>query len=192
MTNANAGVYQIRHLDSGKVYVGSSGNISRRWKRHREELRSNKHHSRLLQRAWLKYGEGAFAFELLEAVPDRVARVEREQHWLTATDCCNPARGYNIAPFAVSPKCSPVTEEARAKMRAARLGKRVSDETRQRMCEAQRGRTHSDEARARMSAAHTGRKLAPEHVEKIRVKMLGRPVSEETRAKISASHMAKR
>lgn len=96
-----SGVYAIRNKVNGKVYVGSSRVISRRWRRHRWHLRNGCHHSILLQRAWDKYGETAFQFEVLEEV-DLGLLLEREQHWLDELHCTDPSRGYNHMPFAGS------------------------------------------------------------------------------------------
>src|SRR5438128_6005641 len=48
-------IYQIRHTESGKVYVGSAINPRQRWGMHLKDLRKGAHHSRYLQRAWIKY-----------------------------------------------------------------------------------------------------------------------------------------
>ncbi len=62
-----SGIYQIRNLINGKVYVGSFRNLKERWGEHKRLLRSNrlKHHSPHLQHAWNKYGEENFIFEIL-------------------------------------------------------------------------------------------------------------------------------
>lgn len=51
-TGNASGVYAIRHLLSGKCYVGSAKNMRRRWGRHRADLVAGSHHSVKLQRAW--------------------------------------------------------------------------------------------------------------------------------------------
>jgi hypothetical protein len=59
------------------------------------------------------------------------------------------------------------SDEARAKMSAARLGKKHSDETCAKISEAQLGKKLSDEVRAKMSAAKLGKK----HRDETRAKM---------------------
>ena len=61
----SAGIYIIKNLANGKVYVGSSANISARWCKHRTALEAGTHHSVKLQRAWAKYGRDAFSFEVV-------------------------------------------------------------------------------------------------------------------------------
>lgn len=61
-------VYKITNLTNGKIYVGSSVNVLSRFKNHRYDLRKGRHHCVPLQRAWVKYGEDSFKFEVLEEV----------------------------------------------------------------------------------------------------------------------------
>lgn len=116
----NSGVYAITNTINGHRYIGSSTNISKRWVEHKRMLRANKHHSVYLQRAWNKYGESAFLFELLRVVNGRDNCIIAEQEYI---DSLRPE--YNIAPKAISPGGTPVTEATREKLRAnaARLVK---------------------------------------------------------------------
>lgn len=95
------GIYAIRHVATGRVYVGSSKDVPSRWRCHRSELRRNKHPSPYLQRSWNRHGESAFSFEVLEDCS--VAELAmREQHWMDLLDACNHSRGYNLFPIARS------------------------------------------------------------------------------------------
>jgi group I intron endonuclease len=108
------GIYEIRNLNNGKVYIGSSCNIRRRIHKHRQELRHGKHHSQKLQRAWNKYGETAFDVSVLELVPDHSKLEVREQIWIDRKGSVK--QGYNVAPLAGG-SCLGIkhTEEQRAK-----------------------------------------------------------------------------
>ena len=60
-------IYVIKNVHSNKLYFGSSVyGLTKRKRTHLTNLRNNKHHSIKLQRAWNKYGEEAFTFELIE------------------------------------------------------------------------------------------------------------------------------
>lgn len=61
-----AGIYMIQNLLNGHKYVGSTNNFKRGLTKHRSELRTNKHHSISLQRAYNKYGEDKFVVVILE------------------------------------------------------------------------------------------------------------------------------
>jgi group I intron endonuclease len=60
------GVYKIINLVDNKCYYGSSKEIEKRWLRHKNELRKNKHINKILQRAWNKHEEENFIFEIVE------------------------------------------------------------------------------------------------------------------------------
>ncbi|MEH2094003.1 GIY-YIG nuclease family protein [Nostoc sp.] len=64
------GIYVIINRDTGKRYIGSTtASFRRRWDNHKRSLRTNKHHSTKLQRAWNKYTEFRFEFKIIEVVP---------------------------------------------------------------------------------------------------------------------------
>ena len=47
-------IYGIRHIASGRIYVGSAVRTNARWRQHRSQLQRGTHHSRYLQAAWSK------------------------------------------------------------------------------------------------------------------------------------------
>lgn len=145
-------VYAIRCKTNDKVYVGSSVKGKRRWADHRSDLRKGRHHSRHLQRAWNKYGEGEFTFTVLEEVPeDRL--LQREQHWMDSLRACDSDFGFNCYPTAGSPLGRTVTEASRRRMSKAGKGRKLSREWREAIGRAHRGsRSHFaklDEAKVR-------------------------------------------
>ncbi len=92
-----SGVYSIQNVINGNEYIGSSANIHKRMREHRNQLYTNSHHSKILQRAaYNKYGETNFIVIILEEV-SREQLVNVEQVWL---DCRNPK--YNVAKFSNS------------------------------------------------------------------------------------------
>ncbi|MBT9788673.1 hypothetical protein GPK90_04850 [Clostridium sp. MCC344] len=60
------GVYQIKNVANGKIYIGSSKDIFTRWKQHKAKLNKNAHVNEHLQKAWNKYGENNFIFSIVE------------------------------------------------------------------------------------------------------------------------------
>jgi group I intron endonuclease len=61
-----SGIYKIINQINGDFYVGSSKNLFRRRDEHFRKLRLKKHQNVILQRAWDKYGESNFIFEIVE------------------------------------------------------------------------------------------------------------------------------
>lgn len=76
-----SGIYEIICNVTDVHYIGRSVRIYHRWKRHKEDLKANKHHSDYLQRAWNKYGEQCFEFKILEIVEPNKLK-ERETFYL--------------------------------------------------------------------------------------------------------------
>lgn len=72
--NYNSGIYQIRNLRQGKIYLGSSFDLKIREKAHFRLLKEQRHPNIHLQRAYNQDGKKSFTFEVLELVP----RLENE------------------------------------------------------------------------------------------------------------------
>lgn len=116
------GVYKITNSLNQKFYIGSAVDIRKRWNLHLMFLRRGKHHSRHLQRAFIKYGECVFTIEVLEQTErKRAALLECEQFYL---DTLQPFRsaGYNICRKAGSALGVKRTADAREKNRLRMLG----------------------------------------------------------------------
>lgn len=75
------GIYRIKNLVNNKCYYGSSKDIEKRWRTHKNHLNGGKHHNIPLQRSWNKYGENNFVFELVEEC-DETFLLELEQKYL--------------------------------------------------------------------------------------------------------------
>lgn len=65
------GVYVIRNIGTGRLYLSASLNLDAAMNRDRFQLRMNGHPSRELQQAWNRTGEAGFAFELLDRLKPR-------------------------------------------------------------------------------------------------------------------------
>lgn len=154
------GVYRIRNTINGRLYVGSSTTaIAYRFAKHKLLLRQGRHHSVTLQRAWNKYGESAFAFEIVENFEARFC-VAQEQVFIDWWKSANPRFGYNICPTAGSQRGIKRTpeqiEKTASKTRGISRDSTLSIEARARLSSMFSGRKLSDEIRAKMSRSHTG------------------------------------
>lgn len=89
------GVYAIRNLVNGKMYIGSTINsFNKRWQCHKKRLRKGIHHSEHLQASWNKYGENVFSFEVIEITEPELCR-KREGYYINLYKTLNPKFGYN-------------------------------------------------------------------------------------------------
>lgn len=84
-----SGVYAITNTQNGKVYVGISDNVMRRWNQHLNNAFVEKRSSHLY-RAMRMYGAENFTFRVIELTDD----TERENFWISKFDSIN--RGYNV------------------------------------------------------------------------------------------------
>jgi hypothetical protein len=66
-----AGVYAIRNLAEGRVYLGASMNVEGALNRARFELRQRGHRHKALMADWLRLGEAQFAFEVVDVLKKR-------------------------------------------------------------------------------------------------------------------------
>jgi group I intron endonuclease len=119
-----AGIYAIKHVESGKVYVGQSQNIAKRIRDHRYA------HGRCwhISNAVRLYGWNAFEVEILERADDLILLNEREQYWIDLFDSANPEKGYNICRVAGSFRHMKHSEETKRKISLIHKGKHLSAE----------------------------------------------------------------
>lgn len=148
---SKSGIYSIRNLISGRVYVGSSLNIKVRWKSHRFNLRNGKHPGKAMQQSWDKHGEAVFEFSILELVERPENLIAAEQRWIDELGACDPKLGFNVSPTAGN--CLGVKHSAETKARQSeiRRGKPKSPEHRKAIGDAHRGRTIPEERRKRVA-----------------------------------------
>lgn len=171
-----SGVYLCRNKITGKVYVGSSTkSIRGRIKSHIDGLEKNKHGNRYFQRAWNKYGRGAFAwFILRRCFPENCLKYE--QLYIDKYESYKRLKGYNISPTAgnvlgvIWPESAKAEKKRRCRdpefiERVREIFKRPkSPEHREKLRLALLGTTHppySAESRYKMGA-NRGKKLSAE------------------------------
>ncbi len=95
------GIYNIRNLTTGKVYVGKSKNIKHRFATHKSLLRQETRHrdcNRYLFNAFKKYGEYDFVFEILEEVSNTTEEelTDLELSWMVKLKSTDKSFGYNL------------------------------------------------------------------------------------------------
>ena len=202
-SEVKSGIYIIKNLINNKVYIGSAINIDKRWKHHKKDLAKRKHHSRLLQRAWDKYGEQNFKFEIIEEVQNPAHLLSYEQVYLDYYKSYEDDKGYNICKITGSPFGLKRSDEARQKMREAK--KNISEETRQKMRKINTGKKHSEETKQKIREAarniseetrqkmrDAAKNMTEEHKQKLREAHTGKKLSDETKQKMSKARTGKK
>ncbi|MNI34892.1 hypothetical protein D3C73_888990 [compost metagenome] len=74
-THRPMGVYQIRNMENGKVYIDSSVNLDGAFNKEKFMLETGNHLNKDLQRDWKDSGEEKFEFEVLERIKPQEERV---------------------------------------------------------------------------------------------------------------------
>lgn len=181
----STGIYGILNTENGKWYVGQSVDIDHRIEQHKMLLRKGKHKNEHLQNSWIKRGEKAFAFVVLELC-DVEELSEREIFWISKKNAFHDGynktkggeglRGWNAPKWyrlqrseMYSGKNNPFfgrkhSDETRIKLRATHkgarhvnFGKRLSKETRHKIAVAHIGKTHSEETKQKLSKINKGK-----------------------------------
>lgn len=89
-------IYRIVCFPTGKCYVGKTCDFKKRKYEHMVALRRGNHHSIKLQRAYAKYGESSFYFEIIERGLTQDNAFEREVEWVKGFN--SQRNGFNITP----------------------------------------------------------------------------------------------
>lgn len=65
------GVFQIRNIANGKIFIDSSTNMNAKWNRHQVQLKFGNNWNTELQNDWKKFGEDSFVFEVLSELEEK-------------------------------------------------------------------------------------------------------------------------
>lgn len=103
-------IYEIRNLVNDKPYVGRTTNnfkVRYLWN-HKPKLEKGNHYNKHLQRAWNKYGEENFEFNIIVEINDSYI-VKAEQYWIDKLQAYK--NGYNQEKYANELKKPNMTKE---------------------------------------------------------------------------------
>lgn len=94
------GIYKIENLINGKIYIGKSVNIEKRFKTHiNDSFNENKQeYNHLIHKAIRKYKVENFSFDVIEECNESDLN-SREMYWIHVYDCCvldGKDKGYNM------------------------------------------------------------------------------------------------
>lgn len=173
-----SGIYKITNTVNGKFYIGSATDLVKRRRSHLSSLKYGRHKNEKLQRSYDKHGQHSFKFETV-LYCDAKNLIMYEQIVIDGFDPV--ANGYNIKPIAGSTTGYRHSDETKAKMKAAWVGRVLpppSEDRGRKISEAKTGKKRkpfTEEARRNMSLSKIGNK-----------NRLGIPHTEETKAKMKA------
>jgi len=88
------GIYKITNNVNGKVYIGQSWDIKKRWNEHKSHSHNN-HFKKSLN----KYGLENFTFEIIKELHEtpltQILLDTYEDFYINQFDSMNPLKGYN-------------------------------------------------------------------------------------------------
>ena len=121
-------IYKITNQKNGMVYIGSSIEVERRWRQHKEaSINENDHHYNYpLMIAFREFGIANFTFEVIDTLPDYQAMIKAEHDWIVKENCIVP-NGYNQTDKTDSPMFDPVVAKKMSNTKREKYGKRVCE-----------------------------------------------------------------
>ena len=121
-------IYKITNQKNGMVYIGSSIEVERRWRQHKEaSINENNHHYNYpLMIAFREFGIANFTFEVVDTLPTWEAMIEAEHNWIVKENCVKP-NGYNQTDKTDSPMFDPAIAKKMSDTKREKYGKRVCE-----------------------------------------------------------------
>lgn len=137
-------IYEIVNKINNKKYIGQTyrENINIRWDQHIYGLNKQNHGNIYLQRAWNKYKEYNFQFNIIEHIKndDKLQLINElnylEEYYIKLFKTTNHKFGYNIRPGGAN---SPMAEETIEKIKQSMIGKTHTDITKEKMSKSASG-----------------------------------------------------
>ncbi len=196
--NTQIGIYKITS-PIGRIYIGQSVNIKRRFKRYASL--DCKGQTRLF-RSIKKHGWDRHVAEVIE-ICSKDDLDEKEAAYIIQYNCFDTEIGLNLKSGGVKSKASVSSrrkmsesqkklykngyispnkgrthsEETKEKLRVINTGRKASEETKYKISQSNKGRKVSEYQRKITSACHKGKKISEETREKLRISHLGKKLS---------------
>lgn len=151
-------IYKITNLINSKCYIGQTTvSVEKRWKRHcwASEYKKNMP----IALAIAKYGKENFSVEVLHVCESQDELDAQEIHYAKLHDTFCP-NGYNLR---AGNGPGSMSEETKQKIRLANKGKTRSDETRKKLSESHKGNKLTESTKKKLSRLNKG-KVPPDQV----------------------------
>ena len=176
------GVIYVRpNLINGKKYVGQATNLKKRQNRWNDL--NQPYAGPAINAARAKYGLEAFGFEILKECDDKELDYW-EKYYVKELNTKAPY-GYNLTDGGGGMSGYTLSEETRKKLSEINKGKCLSEETKRKIGEGHKGLVRSQETRKKLSEANKGKHLTQETRKKMSEANKGKHLTEETKNKMS-------
>lgn len=193
------GIYKITS-PSGKIYIGQSINIERRFNQYKKLMCKNQP---LLYKSFLKYNVNNHIFEVIEECEFKQLNIKERYYQdlynvvsITGLNCT--LQDTDVLPRVMSEETKQklsnriILQKTRDKISKTLLGhtghflnKKHTELSKKKISESNRGKVHSEETCKKISNSHKGKTLSQITKEKIRIGNIGKGMSVENRKKVS-------
>jgi group I intron endonuclease len=147
-------IYKITNNINNKVYIGQTiETIKKRWSRHTWKC-TIKRNAMAITNAIIKYGKENFIIEQIDIAKSIEELNEKEIYYIDLYNSMSP-NGYNLVTGGGNKRLSELTKR---KISESNKGRIVSDETRKKLSDSHKGVKLSDERRLKMSISNKGKK----------------------------------
>lgn len=121
-------IYKITNNLNNMVYIGSSIDVERRWRQHKEASINEKdhHYNYPLMVAFRQFGIANFTFEVVDTLSDYQTMIKAEHDLIVKENCVVP-NGYNQTDNTNSPMFDPNVAKKMSDTKRDKYGKRVSE-----------------------------------------------------------------
>lgn len=172
-------IYKATNIITGKVYIGMTSYSLAMRKRHHKYMASKGDRRTPFQIALLDEGADNFAWGEIDSAQTEEELSAKEKLWVAHYKANDHNYGYNITGGGIAAKHTP---ETRLKISCIVKGRKVSEETRRKISEAQKGiqageknpfygRKHTEESRRKMSEAQKrNRPVKPAVIKPVKIK----------------------
>lgn len=92
------GVYLLRNLINGKIYIGKTNNFTRRFQAHKDSKNHKFNRNSIISKAISKYGWNNFSIKILESYKEveNDILLEIEKYWINEYNSTDRTIGYNL------------------------------------------------------------------------------------------------
>ena len=159
-----SGIYKIVNKTNGKYYVGSSNDINGRWYEHIYKLERNIHNNDYLQRAWNKYNQKNFKFQITKKIPINKLLIIEQKYLDIAKN--EQDKCYNL--------CFEVNGGQLSNYSKQKISKKAKKRLLIKENHPMFGKHHNYYTKLKIGSYHKGKKLSKKHKKILSIMMSGK------------------